>query len=108
MRRDTTPPWPGRLPDPPPSEVLPEKAPVRLLGPAREPVLVDRRLMMSAAPTVLAPPPGEDGGVPDFEREKCVHCGVCLWNCSQAGPDDPEHGAIRFESGAGGLHSAEN
>lgn len=61
VRRDTTPPWPGRLPDPPPSEVLPEKAPVRLLGPAREPVLVDRRLMMSAAPTVLAPPPGEDG-----------------------------------------------
>jgi electron-transferring-flavoprotein dehydrogenase len=52
--------------------------------------------------------PGEDGGVPDFEREKCVHCGVCLWNCSQAGLDDPEHGAIRFESGAGGLHSAEN
>jgi electron-transferring-flavoprotein dehydrogenase len=52
--------------------------------------------------------PGEDGGIPQFEREKCVHCGVCLWNCSQAGAEDPEHGAIQFQAGAGGLHSAEN
>jgi len=22
-----------------------------------------------------------DGGVPNFDREKCVHCGVCIWNC---------------------------
>ena len=29
--------------------------------------------------------PGENG-VPDFDREKCVHCGACLWNCSQAAP----------------------
>lgn len=45
-------------------------------------------------------------GIPDFEREKCVHCGACLWNCS-ASPDDI-HSNIRFSAGAGGLHSAEN
>jgi electron-transferring-flavoprotein dehydrogenase len=39
-------------------------------------------------------------GAPVFEREKCVHCGACLWNCPQ--------GNIVFEAGAGGLHSAEN
>ena len=22
-------------------------------------------------------------GVPAFDREKCVHCGACLWNCAQ-------------------------
>ena len=21
--------------------------------------------------------------VPAFDREKCIHCGACLWNCSQ-------------------------
>ena len=51
--------------------------------------------------------PGE-GGVPAFDREKCVHCGACIWNCAQAHPDDPERGAIAFRAGAGGLHSAEN
>ena len=35
-----------------------------------------------------------------FEREKCVHCGACLWNCA--------HTNIEFRAGAGGLHSAEN
>ena len=24
--------------------------------------------------------PGEDG-IPHFDREKCVHCGACFWNC---------------------------
>ncbi|HVN93402.1 MAG TPA: hypothetical protein VMT38_06890 [Terracidiphilus sp.] len=48
---------------------------------------------------------GEDGA-PDFEREKCVHCGACLWNCAQS--PDGERGSILFEAGAGGLHSAEN
>jgi len=42
---------------------------------------------------------GEDS-VPAFDREKCVHCGACLWNCSQAN--------IKFRAGSGGLHSAEN
>ncbi|MGO8767137.1 MAG: 4Fe-4S ferredoxin [Limisphaerales bacterium] len=51
--------------------------------------------------------PGENG-VPDFDREKCVHCGACLWNCSQANPENPERMNIAFRAGTGGLHSAEN
>ncbi len=45
-------------------------------------------------------------GMPAFEREKCVHCGACLWNCAHA--RDGESGNIEFLAGAGGLHSAEN
>jgi len=48
---------------------------------------------------------GEDGA-PSFEREKCVHCGACLWNCGQSA--DGERSNIEFRAGAGGLHSAEN
>ncbi|MGA2349470.1 MAG: hypothetical protein ABSF70_03475 [Terracidiphilus sp.] len=48
---------------------------------------------------------GEDGALA-FEREKCVHCGACLWNCSQS--PDGEHSNIEFHAGSGGLHSAEN
>jgi electron-transferring-flavoprotein dehydrogenase len=51
--------------------------------------------------------PGEDG-VPNFDREKCVHCGVCLWNCAQPVPGNPELMNISFRAGTGGLHSAEN
>ena len=52
--------------------------------------------------------PGEPGCIPAFDREKCVHCGACLWNCSKANPDDPERMIIAFGAGTGGLHSAEN
>jgi electron-transferring-flavoprotein dehydrogenase len=52
--------------------------------------------------------PGESGGVPAFDREKCVHCGACLWNCSQPLPGQAELTNIAFRSGTGGLHSAEN
>jgi electron-transferring-flavoprotein dehydrogenase len=45
-------------------------------------------------------------GVPVFEREKCAHCGACLWNCPHS--PDGEHGNIDFRAGGGGLHSAEN
>lgn len=38
--------------------------------------------------------------VPAFDREKCVYCGACLWNC--------EAGNVDFRAGAGGLHSALN
>ena len=38
--------------------------------------------------------------VPAFDREKCIYCGACLWNCP--------NGAIAFHAGAGGLHSSEN
>ena len=50
----------------------------------------------------------DGGGVPMFEREKCIHCGACLWNCSRADPGNPSSGNIRFIAGSGGLHSAEN
>lgn len=46
--------------------------------------------------------PGEDGGVPDFDREKCIHCGACVWSC----PEPVSN--IQFGAGAGGLHSVEN
>jgi len=45
-------------------------------------------------------------GAPEFEREKCVHCGACLWNCAQS--PDGERGSVEFVAGSGGLHSAEN
>jgi electron-transferring-flavoprotein dehydrogenase len=45
-------------------------------------------------------------GLPLFEREKCIHCGACLWNCSQS--LDGKRGNIEFRAGTGGLHSAEN
>jgi len=51
--------------------------------------------------------PGENGA-PNFDREKCVHCGACLWNCATASPENPERMAATFRAGAGGLHSAEN
>jgi electron-transferring-flavoprotein dehydrogenase len=35
-----------------------------------------------------------------FDREKCVHCGACVWNCEQ--------GNVVLDAGAGGLHSVEN
>ena len=45
-------------------------------------------------------------GVPAFEREKCVHCGGCLWNCTNS--PDGMHSNLEFRAGAGGLHSVEN
>jgi electron-transferring-flavoprotein dehydrogenase len=41
-----------------------------------------------------------ENSVPVFDREKCVYCGACLWNCAT--------GNIEFRAGAGGLHSALN
>ncbi len=43
---------------------------------------------------------------PSFEREKCVHCGGCLWNCGHSA--DGLEGNIEFRAGSGGFHSAEN
>ena len=48
------------------------------------------------------------GGVPAFDREKCVHCGACIWNCVAPLEDDPLRSNISFRAGTGGLHSAEN
>ncbi len=52
-------------------------------------------------------PPDEPGGVPKFDREKCVHCGGCIWNCARLVPGT-DHGNIVFRAGSGGLHSNEN
>ncbi len=51
--------------------------------------------------------PGDDG-VPAFDREKCVHCGACLWNCSRPVEEGSERLNLEFRAGPGGLHSAEN
>lgn len=51
--------------------------------------------------------PGADG-VPNFDREKCVHCGACHWNCARSLSYDAERMNVVFRAGPGGLHSAEN
>jgi electron-transferring-flavoprotein dehydrogenase len=48
-----------------------------------------------------------DGGVPAFDREKCVHCGACLWSCTQR-LDGGDEVNLQLRAGTGGLHSAEN
>lgn len=52
-------------------------------------------------------PSDEPGDVPKFDREKCVHCGACIWNCARLVPGT-DHGNIVFKAGSGGLHSNEN
>jgi len=47
-------------------------------------------------------------GLPQFDRDKCVHCGACQWNCSMTLPENPSKTNIEFRAGAGGLHSTEN
>ena len=44
--------------------------------------------------------------LPLFEREKCIHCGGCIWNCTRTTAEGLTN--IEFRAGAGGLHSAEN
>jgi electron-transferring-flavoprotein dehydrogenase len=51
--------------------------------------------------------PGPNG-VPVFDREKCVFCGACQWNCAQPLPGQSERMNVKFQAGAGGLHSAQN
>jgi len=47
-------------------------------------------------------------GAPAFDREKCIHCGACMWNCATPHPTDPERTVLEFRAAPGGLHSAEN
>jgi electron-transferring-flavoprotein dehydrogenase len=47
-----------------------------------------------------------ENGVPAFDREKCVFCGACLWNCQSR--VDGKTGNVEFHAGAGGLHSTLN
>ncbi|MDN4473109.1 DNA polymerase Y family protein [Demequina zhanjiangensis] len=44
-------PWPGRIPEPAPATVLPVSAPIQVLDAGGTPVVVDRRLAVSAPPT---------------------------------------------------------
>jgi electron-transferring-flavoprotein dehydrogenase len=44
--------------------------------------------------------------LPVFEREKCIHCGGCVWNCAKSA--DGVHTNLEFRAGGGGLHSVEN
>ena len=48
-----------------------------------------------------------EGGVV-FDREKCVHCGACLWNCEVTVDASRGRTNVRFGAGTGGLHSVEN
>ncbi len=47
-----------------------------------------------------------ESGVPAFDREKCIFCGACLWNCGAEADGQP--GNVDFRAGTGGLHSALN
>lgn len=47
-------------------------------------------------------------GVPAFDREKCVHCGACVWSCTVPRGDGSEAGNVELRAGAGGLHSGDN
>jgi electron-transferring-flavoprotein dehydrogenase len=51
--------------------------------------------------------PGENG-VPRFDREKCVHCGACLWSCTQSVGQEDHRTNLAFRTGVGGLHTVEN
>lgn len=52
--------------------------------------------------------PGDGDGVPQFDREKCVHCGACIWSCTSRSDGRLGRGNIELRAGAGGLHSSEN
>jgi electron-transferring-flavoprotein dehydrogenase len=47
-------------------------------------------------------------GAPQFDRDKCVHCGACSWGCVVEPGDRPGRTNVDFRAGAGGLHSGEN
>ena len=78
---------------------------VRIVDPAKCKACHEQTCVeMCSAQAIM---PGDDG-VPTFDREKCVHCGACIWTCSKLKDDPQELGGIAFTAGSGGLHSNEN
>lgn len=57
---------------------------------------------MCSAQAITSNPEGE---MPLFDREKCIHCGACLWNCVYGREGDAERTNVDFGAGSGGLHS---
>ncbi len=51
--------------------------------------------------------PGDDE-LPEFDREKCIHCGACMWSCVKGISSNPDRTNVSFKAGTGGLHSMEN
>jgi hypothetical protein len=39
-------------------------------------------------------------GVPIFDREECIHCGACIWNCGVQLGEDPAHSNIADSAGS--------
>ncbi len=77
----------------------------------RDPALCakcEKRTCIEMCSAQALTPPENPGDPPAFDREKCIHCGACIWNCAQSMPDDPETSNIDFRAGSGGLHSNEN
>ena len=78
-------------------------------GPGGAPAKVESRAFF--IPPIFAPATPSrsiDGGVPVFDREKCGHCGACIWNRAQPLPDNPERTDIAFRAGTDGLPPAGN
>ncbi|KAF0218869.1 MAG: electron-transferring-flavoprotein [Geobacteraceae bacterium] len=78
-------------------------------------VILDPRLCEGCSPQLCveicsgqAITASEGGGAPQFDREKCIHCGACMWNCTRPLSKNAERCNIEFKAGTGGLHSAEN
>ncbi len=59
---------------------------------------------MCSGQAITASPEG--GAV--FDREKCVYCGACVWNCDATVDAKTGRRNIEFRAGSGGLHSVEN
>ena len=67
----------------------------------------EKRVCVEMCSAQALTPPETPGLPPRFDREKCIHCGACIWNCSARLPGS-ERTNVVFKAGSGGLHSNEN
>jgi electron-transferring-flavoprotein dehydrogenase len=65
----------------------------------------DQSCVEACSGQAITPGPGR---VPVFDRDKCVHCGACSWNCLHDAGDGSGRTNLDFRAGAGGLRSAAN